>query len=96
MLNVLLVLLSAALVVSLVYIRGVRLAYKSVLADRDAYVQQLISSEQRVARAETECNFMKITLADVLKRPAHVTLTEENIHHLASLIESIFAPERMN
>lgn len=96
MLLILLVILAVSLTVSLIYIAGVRKAYTNVLADRDNYVQQLITSQQQIARIETECNFLKITIADILKRPAIATISEENMHQLAGFLESIFAPERMN
>jgi hypothetical protein len=93
---ILLVILAVLLTVSLVYIRGLRQAFKVLSQQSVDYTHRAIESERRAASAETELAYMKLTLQNVLQRPAVVAMSEENMQHLAGLIESVMAPERMN
>ncbi len=90
------VILSVALTLAVFYILGLRKAYLAINADQARTIQQTIESERRAARAETELTYMKLTLNNVLQRPAMAVLNEEHMHQLAGLIESILKPERMN
>jgi hypothetical protein len=93
---VLLVILAVLLTVSVVYIYGLRKAFK-ILGDNNLELtQRAIESERQAARAETELTYMKLTLNNVLQRPVNAVLNEEHMHQLAGLIESIVRPEGMN
>ena len=93
---VLLVILAVALTLAVFYILGLRKAYIALNSDQARIIQQTIESERRASRAETELTYMKLTLNNVLSRPAVAAMTEENVQQLAALIESILKPERMN
>src|SRR5437879_3525481 len=92
----LLVILSVALTVSLVYIHGLRVSFKVLRKKRIEMTQRAIETERRASRAETELTYMKLTLNNVLQRPAVAVLDEEFAQQLAGLIESMLKPERMN
>ena len=92
----LLVILAVGLTVALVYIHGLRQAF-TVLSQQSAeYMQRAIESERQAARAEAELAYTKLTLNNVLQRPAMAVLNEGHIHQLAALIESMLKPERLN
>lgn len=93
---VLLVILTVSTVLSLAYIFGLRKTYASLLADRDGYVQQVIQAEQRAARSETECTYMKLTLNNVLQRPAVAMVSEDLIQQFAAIVQSITKPGMEN
>ena len=63
------------------------------LAEAQAEAQDLrIEAERARSVAETESQYMKITLANVIQRPAIAVMTDENIQQLAALIESVIKP----
>ena len=79
------------------YIFGLRKAYLALNADQARMMQQVIESEREAARADTECQYMKLTLAQTLQRPAVAVVSDENLQQFAAVIESILkAPDRMN
>jgi len=93
---VLLVILAVLLTVALVYIHGLRQAFKVLSQQSVDYTHRAIESERRAASAETELMYMKLTLNNVLQRPAIAVLDEESMQQLGALIQSMLKPERMN
>lgn len=100
MISVLLVFLAAGWaitgVLSVFRIRGLR-ETNEILGYGQAEAQDLrIEAEKSRAIAETESQYLKATLAQVLQRPAVAVLTDENIQQLVALIQSFIKPNTMN
>ena len=77
-------------------IRGLRESNEFLSEAQSESAYRAIEAERARGVAETEAQYMKITLANVLQRPAVAVLTEENIQQLGAIMESFVKPERMN
>ena len=100
MLEVLLVLLAAGWAItgfwSVNRIRGLREANDFLSEAQSEAAYRAIEAERARGVAETESQYMKITLANLIQRPAVAVLTEENIQQLGAILQSFLKPERMN
>ena len=76
--------------------RGLREANEFLSEAQSESAYKAIEAERRAATAETECQYMKLTLANVLQRPAVAVMTDDNIQQLAALIESMIKPNSLN
>jgi hypothetical protein len=70
----------------------------SFLAEAQSeFANRAIEAERARGVAETESQYMKLTLANVLQRPAVAVMTDENIQQLGAIIEGFMkAPDKMN
>ena len=83
-------------ILSVFRIRSLR-EFNDILADGQAEAQEFkIEAERRTVAAETENQYLKATLAQVLQRPAIAAFTDENIQQLVALIQSLIKPNTMN
>ena len=65
-----------------------------ILSDAHAEAQDLrIDAERRAEAAETECGFLRATVAGMIQRPAVAVMTNEHIQQFASIVQSIVHPE---
>jgi hypothetical protein len=75
-------------------IRGLR-EMNDFLGQAQAEAQDLrVEAERARMIAETECQYMKVTLANVLQRPAVAVITEDHIQSFASIVHGIINPEK--
>jgi ribosomal protein L10 len=78
-------------------IRGLRETIGYLEVAREELMQSALDAEKRAGVAETESQYMKLTLANVLQRPAVAVMTDENIQQLGAIIESVMkAPDKLN
>jgi len=83
-------------VLSVFRIRGLR-ETNEILGYGQAEAQDLRTEAERArAIAETESQYLKATVAQILQRPAVAVLTDENIQQLVALIQSFIKPNTMN
>ena len=95
--SILLVILSASTVGLLFLYVTCTKELKVARDERDGYCNQTILAEREAARAETELQYMKLTLTQVLQRPAVAVISDDNLQQFAAVIESILkSPDRMN
>lgn len=77
--------------------RGLRETIGYLEVAREELMQSALDAEKRAGVAETESQYMKLTLANVLQRPAVAVMTDENIQQLGAIIESVMkAPDKLN
>ena len=77
--------------------RGFRETNQYLEDAREELMQSALDAEKRAGVAETESQYMKLTLANVLQRPAVAVMTDENIQQLGAIIEGFMkAPDKMN
>jgi hypothetical protein len=67
-------------------IRGLREANQYLSEIHAEITQQALEAEKRAGVAETDSQYMKITLANLIQRPAVAILTDENIQQLGAVI----------
>jgi len=77
--------------------KGLREA-NDILSYGQAEAQDLrLEAERARAIAETESQYLKATLAQVLQRPSVAVITEDHIQSFASIVNGIVHPEsKMN
>ena len=101
MLSVLLVFLAVGWtitgILSVFRIRSLR-EFNDILADGQAEAQDFrVEAERARMVAETESQYLKATLAQVLQRPSVAVITEDHIQSFASIVNGIVHPEsKMN
>lgn len=100
MLEILLVILAAGWaltgVISVIRIRDLR-ASNDLLAEAQSEASyRALDSENACGAAESEVQYLKLTLANVLNRPYNVVLTDQNIQQLGGLIQAMMKPGMEN
>ena len=88
---------AVTLVLSVFRIRELR-AFNDLLSDGQAEAQDFrVEAERARMIAETESQYLKATLAQVLQRPSVAVITEDHIQSFASIVNGIVHPEsKMN
>jgi hypothetical protein len=84
-------------VLYVIRIRDAREHLEFLSEAQSEFANRAIEAERARGIAETESQYMKLTLANVLQRPAVAVMTDENIQQLGAIIEGFMkAPDKMN
>lgn len=84
-------------VVYVIRIRDARSSLEFLSEAQADFADRAIEAERARGIAETESQYMKITLASVIQRPAVAVMTDENIQQLGAIIEGFMKPpNKMN
>lgn len=85
------------LVLYVIRIRDARSNLEFLSEAQADFANRAIEAERARGIAETESQYMKLTLANVLQRPAVAVMTDENIQQLGAIIETFMKPpNKMN